>query len=105
MFCAFAGPARIVRLHGRGRAVLRDAADFESFARHLPGGLGVGVRSVVVVDVERISDSCGYGVPLIGFASHRPTMDRWSQRKGSDGIREYWAQKNRVSVGGLDGID
>ncbi len=105
MFCAFAGPPRIVRLHGRGRAVLRDAADVEGFARHFPGGLGVGVRSVVVADVARISDSCGYGVPLMGFESHRPTMDQWSQRKGPDGIREYWAQKNRVSIDDLDGIE
>ena len=105
MFCAFAGPPRIVRLHGRARAVLRDAADFESFARHSARGSGVGVRSVIVVDVERISDSCGYGVPLMSFESHRPTLDQWTERKGPDGIREYWARENRVSIDDLDGID
>lgn len=105
MFCAFTGPPRIVRLHGRGRAVLRDAPDFEGFAQHFPGAQGVGVRSVIVLDVERISDSCGYGVPIMAFESHRPTMDQWSKRKGTDGIREYWAQKNRVSIDDLDGIE
>ncbi len=94
-----------MRLHGRGRAVPRDAADFEGFARHFSGGLGVGERSVIVVDVERISDPCGYGVRLMGFESHRPTMDQWSQRQGLDEIGEYWAQKNRVSFDDLDGID
>jgi hypothetical protein len=105
MFCAFTGPPRIVRLHGRGRVVLRDAPDFEGFARHFPGAHGVGVRSVVVVVVERISDSCGYGVPFMAFESHRPTMDQWANRKGPDGIREYWSQKNRVSIDDLGAIE
>jgi len=105
MFCAFTGPPRIVRLHGRGRYVLRDAPDFERFAHLFADADGVGVRSVVLVDVDRISDSCGYGVPFMAFESHRPTMDQWSQRKGREGIREYWAQKNRVSIDDLDGIE
>ena len=105
MFCAFTGPARIVRLHGRGRSVLRDAADFERFASLFDEAAGVGVRSVIVVDVHRTSDSCGYGVPLMSFESHRPTMDQWSRRKGPDGVREYWARKNRVSIDGIDVVD
>ena len=105
MFCAFSGPPRIVRLHGRGRSVLRDAPEFERYAHLFAGAAGVGVRSVVIVDVQRTSDSCGYGVPQMAFASHRPTMDQWSQRKGPEGIRDYWAQKNRVSVDDLDGIE
>ncbi len=105
MFCAFTGPPRIVRLHGRGRSVLRDSADFERFASLFDAADGVGVRSVIVVDVHRTSDSCGYGVPFMDFESHRPTLDQWSRRKGPDGIREYWAQKNRVSIDDLDGID
>jgi hypothetical protein len=104
MFCAFEGPPRIVRLHGRGRVVLRDDPDFERVAHHFPAATGVGVRSVVVVDVTRVSDSCGYGVPFMAFDSHRPTMDQWSNRKGPEGIREYWSQKNRVSVDDIDGI-
>ena len=105
MFCAFDGPPRIVRLHGRGRTVLRDDEEFEEVAAHFPGARAVGVRAVIVVEVERVSDSCGYGVPFMAFETHRPTMDQWSQRKGPDGIRAYWAQKNRRSVDQLDGID
>src|ERR1700678_3857665 len=59
MFCAFSGPPRIVRLHGRGRAVPVDDPDFGSYAAHFPGGDGVGVRSIIAVDVQRIADSCG----------------------------------------------
>jgi hypothetical protein len=104
MFCAFAGSPRIVRLHGRGEPVLRDDARFRALADGFPGGNGVGVRSIVVVDVHRIADSCGYGVPFMSFEGHRPTMDQWSTRKGEEGIREYWAEKNTQSLDHLEGI-
>jgi len=61
MFCAFAGAPRIVRLHGRGRAVLTDDPSFSGLARRFPGGTGVGVRSIIVTDVSRIADSVGTG--------------------------------------------
>jgi Pyridoxamine 5'-phosphate oxidase len=105
MFCAFAGPPRIVRLHGTGRVVLADNPDFEGLAYRFPGGAGIGVRSVIVVALRRVSDSCGYGVPLMTLEGHRPTMDQWSSRKGTDGIRQYWAEKNVASIDGLRGID
>lgn len=105
MFCAFVGPPRIVRLHGTGRAVARDSPEFESLAVRFPGASGVGVRSVILVEVSRISDSCGYGVPLMLFDEHRPTMDQWANRKGVSGIRDYWAEKNRRSIDDLEGLD
>lgn len=104
MFSAFAGPPRIVRLHGTGRAVLADDSDFLELSRRFPGGEEVGVRSVIVVDVHRVSDSCGYGVPKMAFEEPRPTMDQWSARKGPDGIREYWVEKNATSIDGLEGL-
>jgi Pyridoxamine 5'-phosphate oxidase len=104
MFCAFTGPPRIVRLHGQGRVVLTGSSDFDALAGHFPGAAGVGVRSIIVVDVSRISDSCGYGVPLMSFEEHRPTMEEWSTRKGPDGIRDYWSEKNVVSLDDLKGL-
>jgi hypothetical protein len=104
MFCAFDGPPRIVRLHGRGHAVLRGTEEFDELAVHFPGADGIGVRSVIVVETDRISDSCGYGVPLMTFEGHRPTMDEWAQRKGPEGIVTYWAEKNATSVDGLQGV-
>jgi Pyridoxamine 5'-phosphate oxidase len=104
MFCAFAGAPRIVRLHGRGRTVLTDDPSFAGLARRFPGGAGVGVRSIIVTDVSRIADSCGYGVPFMSFEGHRPTMDQWSNRKGPEGIRNYWAEKNAKSIDQLEGL-
>ena len=104
MFCAFAGPPRIVRLHGQGQVVPRASAQFAQLARHFARAGGVGDRSIIVVDVQRLSDSCGYGVPFMAFESHRPTMDQWSRRKGPDGIREYWRAKNLLSIDGIDAL-
>ena len=104
MFCAFEGPPRIVRLHGRARVAEAGSADFDSVAPTFAGSSRVGVRSIVVTDVDRVSDSCGYGVPLMDFRSHRTTMDEWSERKGSEGIRAYWAEKNSASLDHLPGL-
>lgn len=104
MFCAFDGPPRIVRLHGRASALEPGSEGFEAMASCFERNRGVGVRSIVVVDLNRVSDSCGYGVPLMDFRAHRTTMDEWSERKGSDGIRRYWAEKNASSLDDLPGV-
>lgn len=104
MFCAFAGPPRIVRLHGKGRPVVVDSPEYAEFSGRFPGGGGVGVRSIIVIEVDRVADSCGYGVPIMPFESHRPTMDQWSARKGAEGIRDYWRDKNAVSIDDLPGL-
>src|SRR5664280_150224 len=105
MFCAFSGPPRIVRLHGTGRTVLAGSTEFEALADHFDGDSGVGVRSIIRVDLTRISNSCGFGVPFMTFDEHRPTMDQWSSRKGPDGIRQYWEHKNQYSIDHLKGLD
>lgn len=104
MFCAFDGQPRIVRLHGEGRVVLTGTPDFAALAAHFPGAAGVGVRSIIVVDVQRVADSCGYGVPLMPFEGHRSQMEEWSTRKGPDGIRGYWSEKNTTSLDDLKGM-
>ncbi len=105
MFCAFEGPPRIVRLHGAGRTVCVGSGEFAQLAQCFPGAKSVGVRSIIVVDVARIADSCGYGVPFMSFQEHRPTMDQWSSRKGPDGIHDYWVEKNQASIDDLRGLD
>ena len=104
LFFAISGPPRIVRLHGRGVVIERNAPDFEGLSAYFPTAHEVGVRSIIVVELTRVSDSCGYGVPLLSFDEHRPTMDQWSRRKGDAGIRDYWREKNMVSIDGLEGL-
>jgi Pyridoxamine 5'-phosphate oxidase len=104
MFCAFSGPPRIVRLHGRGRAVLARDPAFDAAVAPFPGPVPTGARSVIEVDLTRISDSCGFGVPLMDLVGQRPLLPKWASGKGSEGITEYQATRNRASVDGLPGV-
>ena len=104
MFCAFAGPPPIVRLHGTARSIPVESTEFAGLAARFPGGAGIGVRSIIVVEVDRVADSCGYGVPLLTFERHRSTLDEWSTRNGPDGVRDYWAQQNATSIDYLPGL-
>ena len=103
MFCAFEGAPNIVRLHGTGRVVTIYDEGYDDLAARfssLPGA-----RAVVVVDVERVSDSCGYGVPLMTYAGERDLMQRYYARKGVRGSADYRRRKNRHSLDGLPGFD
>jgi hypothetical protein len=104
MVCAFEGPPRIVRIHGKGTAHPVDSPGFARLTGAFAGSAAVGVRSIVEVDIARVSDSCGYGVPLMAFQAHREKMEQWADRKGPDGILSYQAEKNRSSIDGLPGL-
>jgi len=106
MWCAFAGPPRIVRVQGKGRAVMPDDPAFDALLARFPdtGHLHVGLRSIVVVDADRVGDSCGYAVPRMELVGDRDQLVTWADRKGRDGVTEYWAAKNVTSVDGLPGI-
>jgi hypothetical protein len=104
MFCAFDGPPRIVRLHGKGSAVQPHDAGFGGLAGHFEPLPALGVRAIVQIEVTRISDSCGYGVPLMSFAGEREQMRRWAERKGEAGIEAYKKEMNAESIDGLAGL-
>jgi Pyridoxamine 5'-phosphate oxidase len=102
MFCAFSGAPRIVRLHGRGEVLREGHADFSSLlALFLPHP---GTRSIIRVQVDRVSSSCGFGVPEYAFQGERVTLSKWAAGKGREGIAEYWARKNVRSLDGLPAL-
>ncbi|UZN04542.1 pyridoxamine 5'-phosphate oxidase family protein [Cellulomonas sp. S1-8] len=107
MFCAFDGPPDIVRLHGRGRFVTLYDEGFEDLLGHFDGDVDEsrGARAVIVVDVERVSDSCGYGVPLMEHRGERDLLPAYMARKGVDGRAAYRRLKNRTSLDGLPAFD
>lgn len=105
MFCAFAGPPNIVRLHGRGRVVEPSDARFGALLAEFDHDPELAVRAIIEVDVTRISDSCGYGVPRYRYQGDRPQLAKWARRKGPDGIDAYKRQKNATSIDGLTALD
>jgi len=103
MFCAFSGPPNVVRLHGQGRVISLYDAEFSSYLQHFTEYRGA--RAVIVVDVERISDSCGYGVPLMDYVGERNLLPAYLERKGEQGQAAYRREKNRRSIDGLPAFD
>lgn len=102
MFCAFQGVPKILRLHGRARAVEPHEPEFAALQAHFP--LYVGTRAIIVVEVTRVSDSCGYGVPLLQFEAERTELPAWCRKRGSEGLKIYRKEKNRQSIDGLPGV-
>ncbi|QKT03404.1 pyridoxamine 5'-phosphate oxidase family protein [Ectothiorhodospiraceae bacterium 2226] len=100
MLCAFEGDPRILRLYGRGEVVTPRDARWGALRAHF-GAPVPGERQIVRIDVQRVQTSCGFGVPLMAYQGQRDVLPRWAERKGPDGIRAYWAEKNARSLDDL----
>jgi hypothetical protein len=112
MLCAFAGPPRIVRLHGRAEIVDSFDPRFEELLERCAFAepeIAETRRAVVVVDVVRVADSCGYGVPLMELRGQRPHMRAWAAKKvrngGVEALDAYRAGKNSRSIDGLPAFE
>ena len=106
MFCAFQGPPNIVRLHGRGSYTPIGHPNCAVLLRHFPDAPDLrGLRGVITVDVTRVSDSCGYAVPLMNHAGDRDLLLRWADRKDDAALADYRRTKNATSIDGLPAFD
>jgi len=92
-----------VRLHGTGRYIDLHDADFASYRGWFAGH--PGARGIVVMDVQRVSDSCGYAVPLMTHDGDRDLLTRWADNRGEEGLATYRASKNAASIDGLPALD
>ena len=102
MFCAFQGPPNILRLYGRGRVIEPLEPEFEEFKKHFSEF--ESTRSIIMIELTEIRDSCGYGVPLMKHEGERPHLSAWARKKGPEGLEAYRCQKNRRSLDGLPGL-
>ena len=102
MFCEMSASPKIVRLHGRGRTILPGTAEWRAhehlFEPH------PGARTIVLADIERVSDSCGFGVPKFEYVRQRKGLTTWAEAKGADGLAQYREQKNSHSIDGLPAL-
>jgi hypothetical protein len=103
MFCGFENVPVILRLYGQGRPLPRGTAEYDAllataYHNHEPPG----ARQIIHLDVEMVQTSCGYGVPLFDYREERPTLRRWAENKGEDGLAAYRREKNVRSIDGFD---
>ena len=99
MFCSFTASPLILRLYGHGEVVRPgDARWNDLIARFTPMP---GMRQIVLQHIESVQTSCGFAVPRFELVEDRQKLIEWSEKKGEDGLAEYCAKKNRVSIDGM----
>jgi hypothetical protein len=103
MLCALAGPPKIVRLYGIGRAVVPETPEWDELRPQFPAD-APGARAIVQISLTRISDSCGFAVPRFDYVEERDVLTRWAQSKTDAELADYRAQKNTESLDGLPGL-
>lgn len=108
MFCAFEGAPKIVRFHGKGEVLESDHEDFAAISRafgEVSDAERFATRAFVRIHVSRISDSCGYSVPLYDYQGDRDILLKWNKNKGPEAVKDYQRLKNLKSIDGLTGLN
>jgi Pyridoxamine 5'-phosphate oxidase len=110
MFCSFDHTAKILRLYGTGEVVLPCDQRWDELAANFPRVADPATRtgaerSIIVVDIHRIADSCGYAVPVMAVKAERDVLDRWAEKKSAAELKAYRADRNAVSIDGLPALD
>jgi hypothetical protein len=99
MFCSFEDAPNILRLYGKGFAVLPGTKQWQQYAPHFK--LYPSTRQLIIADIDLVQTSCGFGVPLYNYAGERDIHFEWAEKKGADGLAEYIQQNNLKSLDGL----
>lgn len=100
MFCSFSKQPLILRLYGQARAVHPRDSDWGELAGLFPHN--TGARQVFELNIELVQTSCGYAVPYYEFGGERPTLAKWADNHGRDGVEQYWKDKNTLSLDGKE---
>jgi len=103
MMCSFGNAPKIFRFHGKGSVYTPLDEGFSDLATHFEG-TELGIRNIIKVNVTRVSDSCGYGVPLYEYQGDRRTAIEYANNHSTEKIRKTLTASNAASIDGLDGI-
>ncbi len=98
MWCAFTRAPIILRAYGTARTIHPRDAEWEALAAHFPPQ--PGMRQIYDVAIDMVQKSCGYAVPFFDHAGERDTLKRWTEGKGEEGLRTYWAERNALTLDG-----
>jgi hypothetical protein len=102
MMCAFEGPPKIFRFYGAGTALEPRDEGFDELLAQFPPM--PAARNIIRIRVDRIIDSCGYGVPLYDFKAHRDSLGNYFSKQSDEAIWAYRRENNTESLDGLPGL-
>ena len=100
MFTAFEGSPIILRLYGYAKAIHINDAEWHSLIGHFKPIKGA--RQIFDMQVDLVQSSCGMSVPYYDYVDDRSALVDWADKKGDEGLRVYWEQKNQKSLDGID---
>ncbi|MER7999031.1 pyridoxamine 5'-phosphate oxidase family protein [Streptomyces sp. NPDC095613] len=103
MWCAFTGPPKVLRVHGRGEPVFRDDPRWALYIPYFKDADGPAARAIIVIHAERVSDSCGFAVPFMDYREERTQHAEHFARKTDEEFAAYCEKKDHVGVS-LDGL-
>lgn len=102
MICALEKAPLILRLYGRGRVLPRGGPEYAQILEgRFAGREPPGARQMVLLDVELVQTSCGFGVPVYAYQGERTSLIDWAEHRGDEGLERYRSERNRVSLDGL----
>lgn len=99
MFCAFEGAPMILRLYGTGKVINPNDENWSEAVSNFP--TLAGTRQIIDIDIEMVQTSCGMSIPYFDFKEERLQLDDWAKQKGEEGLKDYWKEKNEVSIDGI----
>jgi hypothetical protein len=98
MWCGFEAQPMILRAFGSARTLHPRDAEFETLNARFPPS--VGARQIYDMAIDLVQTSCGYAVPFMDYAGERDVLKDWADKKGTDGIAEYWETRNQRTIDG-----
>jgi len=103
MLCAFDGPPRIMRLYGTGHVHHKGSEGYDTLlADHYDGQAPRNARKILLLDIDSVQTSCGFGVPLFDYAGERQSLERWSDQRSDADLIAYQEEKSTRSIDGFD---
>lgn len=98
MFCSFDKSPMILRLYGKGEIIQPDSSRWNELITLFPEK--TGARQIFEISVDCIRSSCGFQIPFYEFKGERDLLDKWAEKKGRTGIKQYWQEMNKFSLDG-----
>lgn len=98
MFCSFDKQPLILRLYGEAEVVHPRDAAWQPLLEQFPAH--PGARQIFTMQISLVQTSCGYAVPHYAFEGERITLNKWAQKRGEQGVEQYWREENQLSMDG-----